>query len=418
MYKEKRIKKNNIKEGKLLIVNLHFWPDKSSCSAILFHIAKELSKDINTVEIITSKPKKFNSNFTNLELKKYNSATDLKIHRLPLLNENLSAFPRIFNALILGFYSVFKLLTSDYKIVVATSSPPILTAFIISTIAKLRKIRFIYYCMDINPEIGILTGEFQNILLNKIMLFLDKFNCINASPTIVHSISMKQTLLKRFNKRQIKIKIINSFSVPIKSINKNNTRFLNTKSLNCESNNDGLEIIFAGNIGRFQGIENIIHAFKYLDEYDDIRLTILGDGFKKNKLQKLSRSLGTNIEFLDFTSYEKAKSIIRKADLGLVSLIPNMYKFAYPSKTMSYLEQGIPILAMIEKESDLALDIVRENIGFVVPLRQHRELANLLIKLNKNHAWKEKLKKSSLKAFEKNFSDKIIMRKWRELIFS
>tara|TARA_Y100000589_G_scaffold332055_1_gene388881 strand:- start:3200 stop:4456 length:1257 start_codon:yes stop_codon:yes gene_type:complete len=417
MYIGKRIKKNVIKQGKLLIVNLHFWPDKSSCSAILFHIAKELSKDISPVEIITSKPKKFNSNFTNLELKKYDRESDLKIHRLPLLRENLSAYPRIFNALMLGFYTAFKLLTSNYKIVIATSSPPILTAFIISLIAKLRKIRFIYYCMDINPEIGILTGDFKNNFLSKLMLSLDKFSCINASPTIVHSISMKETLLRRFNNRKIQIKIINSLTVPIKSINKNKTKVLNTISFNSQSINNGLQIIFAGNIGRFQGIENIIHAFKYLIEYDDIRLIILGDGFEKNKLKKLSKSLGTNVEFLDMTSYDQAKDIISRADLGLVSLKPNMYKFAYPSKTMTYLEQGIPILAMIEKESDLALDIVNENIGFVVPLKEHRELANLLIKLNKNHDWKEKLKKSSLKAFEKKFSDKVILNKWGKLIF-
>ncbi len=271
--------------------------------------------------------------------------------------------------------------------------------------------------MDINPEIGILTGDFKNTLLNKLMLFLDKFNCINASPTIVHSISMKETLMKRFNNRQIEIKIINSLTVPIKSINKKNSRFLNTKSLNFQSIDFGLQIIFAGNIGRFQGIENIIHAFKYLNEYKDIRLTILGDGFEKNKLKKLSKTLGTNVEFLDFTTYDQAKNIISKADLGLVSLMPNMYKFAYPSKTMTYLEQGIPILAMIEKESDLALDIVNENIGFVVPLEGHRELANLLIELNKNQDWKVRLKKSSLKAFKKKFSDKVIMKKWRELIF-
>ena len=89
----------------------------------------------------------------------------------------------------------------------------------------------------------------------------------------------------KVHNRQIEIKIINSLSVPTKSINKNKTRFLYEKSINCEYGNGGLQIIFAGNIGRFQGIENIIHAFKYLNEYDDIRLTILGEGFEKNKLQ-------------------------------------------------------------------------------------------------------------------------------------
>ena len=412
MNKDKKFKKKTLKKGKLLITNLHFWPDKSSCSAILYHVASELSKDIKEVEIITSKPKKFNSNFTKLELQKYNKATDLKIYRLPLLRENLKALPRIYNSIILGLFSGYKIFIGNYEIVVATSSPPILTAFIISTIAKLRKIRFIYYCMDINPEIGILTGDFKNPLLNKLMIFLDKLNCINASPTIVHSISMKETLLRRFKRHKIEVKIINSFSVPNKSINKNKNGILTS-----ESTNNGLQIIFAGNIGRFQGIENIIYSFKYLVEYDDIKLTILGEGYEKIKLKTLSKRLGCNVEFLDFISYDKAKIIIKKSDLGLVSLIPNMYKFAYPSKTMTYLEQGIPLLAMIEKESDIALDIMKYNIGFVVPLKKHRELANLLIKLNKNHDWKQKLKKSSLKTFEKKFSDKVIIDKWRDIIF-
>ena len=95
-----------------------------------------------------------------------------------------------------------------------------------------------------------------------------------------------------------------------------------------------------------------------------------------------------------------------------------MSKFAYPSKTMAYLEQGIPLLAMIEKESDLALDITMDNIGFVVPIKQHKKLANLLIKLNKNHDWKSTLKKTAIEVFEKKFSDKVIIKKWEKLIFN
>ncbi len=407
----KKNKNFKIKNQKLLIVNLRFWPDKSSCSSILFHVATQLAKNIKKVEIITSKPTKFNSNFTNLELKKYYSSKDLRIYRLSLLKENLSAIPRIFNALILAFFASFKLLTDDYKIVIATSSPPILTAFIISIVAKIKKIRFIYYCMDINPEIGILTREFRNPLLCRIMFFIDKLTCINANPTIVHSISMQNTLSNRFENPKININIINSLTVPNNKISKK-------KDISLKKfMNNGLTIIFAGNIGRFQGLENIIYAFKFLVEHKNIKLILLGEGFEKTKLKKLSKSLGTNVEFIDFVSYDQAKNIIRHADLGLVSLIPNMYKYAYPSKTMAYLEQGIPILAMIENESDLALDIKHENIGFAIPINQHKKLANLLIKLNNNHNWKSNLKKKSLDFYKKKFSDKIIIKKWEKVIF-
>ena len=99
----------------------------------------------------------------------------------------------------------------------------------------------------------------------------------------------------------------------------------------------------------------------------------------------------TNVKFLGYKSYDLAKDLISNSDLGLVSLIPNMYKFAYPSKTMSYLEQGIPILATLEKESDLGKDIKKDKFGFVVPINQHKNLADLLIKLNNDHSWKKKL---------------------------
>ena len=95
-----------------------------------------------------------------------------------------------------------------------------------------------------------------------------------------------------------------------------------------------------------------------------------------------------------------------------------MYKYAYPSKTMAYLEQGIPILAMIEKESDLAQDIINENIGFVIPTNQHRKLANLLIKLNKNRDWESNLRKNCLHFFNREFSDKVIINKWKKIIFN
>ena len=86
----------------------------------------------------------------------------------------------------------------------------------------------------------------------------------------------------------------------------------------------------------------------------------MGDGVERFRLEKLSKELKTNIKFINYVSYEDSKKIIETADLGLVSLMPNMYKYAYPSKTMVYLEQGIPILALIEKESDLAKKITQK----------------------------------------------------------
>ncbi len=404
----KTIGSSKFNKKNLLIVNLHLWPDKSSCSAIMFHIAESFLHVFEKVTVIASKPKRFNSKFTKFELEQIDNKTDLNIIRLPLLRENLNPLPRIINALALGFASSLKILFGNYKVVIATSSPPILSAFIISIASRIKGLRFIYYCMDINPEIGILSGDFRNNILKKVLLEIDKFSCRQANTIIVHSNSMKRTLQKRFRRRKLDIQIINSLSVPFES---NKINVTGKKKLE-----KSLKIIYAGNMGRFQGLENIIFTFNYLKKYNDIELTFLGDGVEKFRLKKICEELKINIKFKDYVSYQDSKKIISEADLGLVSLIPNMYKYAYPSKTMVYLEQGIPILALIEKESDLAKKINQNNIGFVCSINKYESLANLLIKLYEDQSWKLRLKKACSKTFQSDFSEEVILKRWKKII--
>ena len=56
---------------------------------------------------------------------------------------------------------------------------------------------------------------------------------------------------------------------------------------------------------------------------------------------------------------------MQRADLGIVSLIPGVYRVAFPSKTMMYLAAGCPVLAVIEQQSVLAEQLVREQFGWV-----------------------------------------------------
>ena len=153
-----------------------------------------------------------------------------------------------------------------------------------------------------------------------------------------------------------------------------------------------------------------------LNKYKDIQLILLGNGVERENLLELSSRLNANVKFIDQVSYNTAKSIIYESDIGLVSLIPNMYKYAYPSKTMAYLEQGIPIIAMVEEESELAIKIKKFGYGFVTPINDSLSLSKLIFKLSENNSWKLKMRKASHQAFLKEFSFEIILEKWKNII--
>ncbi len=401
---------SKINSRKILLVSRYFWPDRSSCSEILFYLAKNFNRKKYYVDVISGRPHRFKINYSKKNLINLDKEHNVNIKRINLFKETKSAIPRIINAFLLSIYGVLKLLKNNHQIVIVTSCPPIITSYLLCLTCKILKKKFIYYCMDINPEIGIITGDLNNKIINGIMFTLDKWTCKNSSKVIVHSNSMKISLLDRGNLKRKNIEIINSFTVPKKNL------IVNSNTTRKKNNQNDISIIYAGNIGRFQGLDKVIRNFAQIKDYKDIKLTILGEGEEKEKLIMLSKKLKANIVFRDHVSYEESKEIIKKADLGLISLIPFVHKYAYPSKLMSYLEQGIPILGIIEEDSDLARDILRNKAGYVVSIQDQNGLAELLLSLRKDDSWKAKLKRNCIKAFNKEFSHKVIIPKWNNII--
>ena len=58
-----------------------------------------------------------------------------------------------------------------------------------------------------------------------------------------------------------------------------------------------------------------------------------------------------------------ATTVVQDSDLAVVSLLPEVFATAIPSKTMMYLRAGCPILALIEPDCALAQLIRRTLVG-------------------------------------------------------
>jgi len=140
---------------KILITHRYYWPDKSSCSNIIHSIAKHLSKK-HKVDVVTSLPSHvFDKPYKYLEkTPRFEVLDNVKITRLRLPIETYSIFNRIVNALRLSLELFTKSLVKRYDIIIVTTTPMVLNAFFLTLACKITKSKLIYYCMDINPEIG------------------------------------------------------------------------------------------------------------------------------------------------------------------------------------------------------------------------------------------------------------------------
>ena len=394
---------------KILIIHRYFWPDSPNCGNILWEISKHLEKEGHKVKVLTALPSRINFS-EEYKISPHEVVNNVVIRRFYLSKETNSKFWRIYNAIKLGILSIFEILDNKYDIVIATSIPPVLGIFFPVLASYISKIRLIYFCMDIHPEIGKISGDFANPLFFKFLKALDNWSCKRASSIIVHSSDMKDSLLERHEGNKYKIDIINNFSIPLIPQIRSKSYF----DIGVEKNN--LTLIFVGNIGRFQGLEDIINTMASINYRRDIELIIIGEGVMKDKLINLVKNTKANVRFFNYQPLKNIKEAIQQSDMGLVTLRPDIIKYAYPSKTMTYLEQGKPIIACIDNNSELMRTMKDEGYGFGISNNNIKLLSKLLINLADNSLWKINMKQAALKAFQRHFSSGVILNKWSKII--
>lgn len=375
----------------------------------MYSIASQLRDDKHKVDVLTSQPSRHLQSITR-KMPRDEVTERFRVTRLNLPNEDNKPILRIFNALSLGFQILIRSLINQYDLIICTSIPPILGGFFSALASKLTGARLIYYCMDLHPEIGDLSGDFSNPFLYKNLALIDDWTCLQASLVLVHSQDMKKTLLSRKKGAKYNIEIMNNFAVNSNDEDENNQRN------EFKFANNQLRVVYAGNVGRFQGLDMVLEAMGALSERKGIELLIMGDGIEKENLIEIQKKNGANVTFLDQQPLKIAKGIIKKADIGLVSIVPGVYKYAYPSKTMAYLEQGIPLISMVEKDSELSSRTKQEGYGFSIPPNDQKAFFDLMISLSEDNSWKSEMSTAARVAFEKHFSATVVLSKWSKLV--
>lgn len=392
---------------RILAVHRYYWPDTPPYASMLRRIVKRWQEDGHYVEVLSSQPS-YKANITNEQRPKVECLDGVQVERLSLPNEGGRPFVRVFNGLHLATGMIWRALWRRYDVIMISTAPPVLGGLAGALAARLTRTRFIYHCMDIHPEVGRVSGEFAHPLIFFLLKKLDSWSCCTADPVIVLSGDMMHALRERSGSAYFSIKVLNNFSLP--------SAETSSVVLPYDFSTSKLTLFFAGNIGRFQGLETIVRAMGLLRERGDIEFVLMGEGAAKSGLQQLTEKLGADVHFVGHQPVELAKAAMQQADLGLVSLKPEIYRYAYPSKTMTYLEQGCPVLVVVEPDSELARDVKNGDYGFTVPIGDSEALADLLAELAEDRSWQMQKRINAKKKASKSYSEPVVLDKWSDLL--
>lgn len=344
--------------AKVVVIHRYFWPDAPPYASMLRAISERWIAGGAQVEAITAQPSYRGGQERRPRRERLGG---LAIRRVPAVPEGRVPASKLLNLVAFPTSVGVQLLRAGRPdVVMCSTAPQVTLGAVVSKIASMRGSRFIYHCMDLHPEIGKLSGEFANPMIYRLLMKLDAATMRRASVIVVLSDDMRRAVLERDPSLAGKVRVLNNFDLP---------EFGAVAQSPMEAPATGTaRVVFTGNIGRFQGLDKVMRGLaRAATPNEPIEFVLMGDGAAKPELETLAGEVGSrglSVKFLPQGPAASAKALMRSAHLGVVSLQPDVIRFAYPSKTATYAANGLPMLVVCEQDSELARTVRDSKLGW------------------------------------------------------
>lgn len=229
-------------------------------------------------------------------------------------------------------------------------TPPITLVDLASSIKKKHQAKFYLMLRDIFPQNAVDLGFMKkNSFIHK--YFRSKEDKLYHTADYIGCMSEGniQYLINHNSKlQQQKLHELKNFQVLYKDYGKDHSRL--KRLYNIE---DKFVVVFGGNMGKPQQLENVLALAKSCQEYEEVLFLILGEGVQMEHLSKKINALEIkNIRIQGTIPKREYQDLLNVCDLGLISLHQNFTIPNIPSKTLDYFNVGLPVLASIDSATD------------------------------------------------------------------
>lgn len=310
---------------RIILASRIFAPEPSAASFRLEALASDLSEAGHEVLVLTVRPPADLGSFREDKLRSY------RVRRMPVLRDRTGYVRGYLQYLSFDVPLLFRVLFSRRADVIVVEPPPT-SGLIIRIAAGIRGIPYVYYAADIWSEAMKLTRAPS--LVTRVVSWIER-KALNGARLLLATSSEVKHKLTNLGLTSPVVTVGNGVDVSL---------FHPTDS---ELTQPDPLFIYGGTAAEWHGAEIFVRAMNSVQQrYSSARLTFVGGGSQKQRLQELAKRLKLrNTEFLDPMPPEQYGGFLATATASLASVKPGTsYDFAFPTKLYGSAAAGVPLI--------------------------------------------------------------------------
>lgn len=279
--------------------------------------------------------------------------------------------------------------TPDVIVAVSPSFPALLPAM---ANARARRIPWVLWLQDVLPDAATTTGILGEGSVVRIARRLECAAYRSASKIVVISDSFKENLRAKGVSEAKLVRSYNPASRPILS------------TMRDPAGVDPTVVLTMGNIGRSQNLVDVVRSFEDSQALGDLgaQLVLAGDGESGQDVRAAIRT--DRVRVTGVLTTERLERELRRAAVAVVSQGYRGADFNVPSKLMNFMGYGIPTVASVRSDSEVARLIRDSGGGWITDSENTEHLSAMLAEVLADRAALAQRGSAALSFARANFS--------------
>ena len=334
------------KPMKVAVINRSFWPVYPVIGEALLRFAEKAADQTHSVSVVMQ-------DHAGIRGKLAAASRGEAVHFYPVKALTTSAsgvLLRAFDAVFFMLWVLAVLVWVRPSRVYVSTDPPVVVPFIVMLYSRLFGTEYIYHLQDIHPEAANVVIP-VNKWVYKILLKMDARSMRNAKCLITITEQMATEIRSRSG-TQVPINVLDNPAISFDGIDTTKPKIAGFS--------------FCGNAGRLQRIALMLDAIEaYLKRGGQLEFAFAGGGVYSDRLQAFADKF-TRFHYSGLVSPTEAAQINAEYTWALLPIEDEVTRFAFPSKSSSYVFSGANILAVCGEQTGVAQWVRENRVGLVV----------------------------------------------------